>query len=205
MLLPGQGDDWDGMELGHKQPQEFPSGQYKFMVNEIEGIGRCQNAFAVFTDARIRQPGRMRWPAAEAFLRDLMTPAVADSSEPVDEELLGRIMRGEDTPEIDMQALDEGRLVETGGQAGTPPGRHRGAGRGYNGVTPRPPGGCWAAAEVFHRGRSGLPGRLAGPNDVYGVCGCGGETRIEGQDADREPAHGHDHAHGAGRSPPPWA
>ncbi|MCP5434630.1 MAG: hypothetical protein H6957_04135, partial [Chromatiaceae bacterium] len=34
-------------------------------------------------------------------------------SEPVDEELLGRIMRGEDTPEIDMQALDEGRLVET--------------------------------------------------------------------------------------------
>ncbi|HOP18154.1 MAG: [NiFe]-hydrogenase assembly chaperone HybE [Chromatiaceae bacterium] len=112
VLLPGQGDDWDGLELGHKQPHEFPSGQYKFMVNEIDGIGRCQT-HSLFSPMREFVSQAHAMAAAEAFLRDLMTPAVADGNEAVDEELLGRIMRGEDTPEIDMQALDEGRLVET--------------------------------------------------------------------------------------------
>ena len=45
--------------------------------------------------------------AAEAFLRDAMTPAVESDHASIDEELLGRVMRGEETPEIDVEALEE--------------------------------------------------------------------------------------------------
>lgn len=111
VLLPGEGDDWEGLELGHKKPHEFPSGTYKFMVNEIDGLGRCQT-HSLFSPMREFHGQAHALAAAEAFMRDLMTPAVAAEPAPADEELLGRIMRGEDTPEIDMEALEQGRLIE---------------------------------------------------------------------------------------------
>lgn len=111
VMLPGDGDDWGGMSLGDKQPHEFPSGTYKFMVNEIDGIGRCQT-HSLFSPMREFTSQAHALAAAEAFLRDLLAPAASEHAEPVDEELLGRVMRGEDTPEIDMEALEQGRLVE---------------------------------------------------------------------------------------------
>jgi [NiFe] hydrogenase assembly HybE family chaperone len=111
VLLPGEGDDWTFAELGDKHPQDFPSGTCKFMTNEIDGLGRCQTR-SLFSPMREFTSQAHARAAAEAFLRDLMTPASPLDEDPVDDELLGRIMRGEDTPEIDMDALDEGRLVE---------------------------------------------------------------------------------------------
>lgn len=115
VLLPGEQDHWESMELGQKQPHEFPSGRYKFMVNEIDGIGVCQT-HSLFSPMREFRSQAHALAAAEAFLRDLMAPAVRVEADPADEELLGRIMRGEDTPEIDMEALEEGRLVEAKSQ-----------------------------------------------------------------------------------------
>ena len=111
VMLPRAGDDWDALELGHKQPHDFPSGTYKFMVNEIDGLGRCQT-HSLFSPMREFVSQAHALAAAEAFLRDLMAPAARGAPEPVDEELLGRIMRGEETPEIDLEALEQGRLVE---------------------------------------------------------------------------------------------
>lgn len=111
VMLPGAGDHWESMELGHKQPHAFPSGSYKFMINEIEGIGVCQT-HSLFSPMHEFRSQAHALAAAEAFLRDLMAPAARIDPAPVDEELLGRIMRGEDTPEIDMEALEAGRLVE---------------------------------------------------------------------------------------------
>lgn len=111
VLLPGEHDDWRGGQLGDKTPFAFPSGSYKFMLNEIDGIGRCQT-HSLFSPMNGFTGQAHALAAAEAFLRDLLTDAPADAAEPVDEELLGRIMRGEDTPEIDMDALEAGRLVE---------------------------------------------------------------------------------------------
>lgn len=111
VLLPGPQDHWENMELGHRQPHVFPGGRYKFMVNEIEGIGVCQT-HSMYSPMREFHSQAHALAAAEAFLRDLMTPAAQPDAEPLDEELLGRIMRGEEAPEIDMEALDAGRLVE---------------------------------------------------------------------------------------------
>lgn len=111
VLLPGEGDDWSRAELGDKLPQEFPSGIYKFMVNEIDEMGRCQT-HSLFSPMREFTGQAHALAVGEAFLRDLMTPAPAPGPAAVDEDLLGRIMRGEDTPEIDMEALDEGYLAE---------------------------------------------------------------------------------------------
>lgn len=113
VMLPGTGDDWDGLALGHKQPHAFPSGSYKFMVNEIDGLGRCQT-HSLFSPMREFSGQAHALAAAEAFLRDLMTPSAGSESESEagDEELLGRIMRGEETPEIDLDALEQGRLAE---------------------------------------------------------------------------------------------
>lgn len=114
VLLPGEGDDWSGHDLGDKVPQRFPSGTYKFMINEVEGIGRYQ-AHSLFSPMRefSNQPHAVA--AADAFLGDLLKPS-ADGDDNVlsDEELLGRITRGEEVPELDLDALEEGRLVELG-------------------------------------------------------------------------------------------
>lgn len=111
VMFPAEGDDWGAMALGDKQPHQFPSGTYKFMVNEIDGIGRCQT-HSLFSPMREFTSQAHALAAAEAFLRDLLTPQPADPADSVDEELLGRVMRGEDTPEIDMEALERGCLVE---------------------------------------------------------------------------------------------
>jgi hypothetical protein len=38
-MLPGEKDKWSNLKMGKKQPHKFPSSTYKFMVNEIDGIG----------------------------------------------------------------------------------------------------------------------------------------------------------------------
>lgn len=105
VLLPGEDDDWSALELGDKQPQAFPGGSYKFMVNEVDGIGRYQ-AHSLYSPMREFTNQNHALAAAEAFLRLLMTPAEASDEAPIDEDLLGRVMRGEDTPEIDVDALE---------------------------------------------------------------------------------------------------
>ena len=105
VMLPAEGDDWDGMELGHKQPQDFPAGTYKFMINEVEGIGRYQT-HSLYSPMREFTSQGHAVAAAEAFLRQAMEPAVESEHAEVDEDLLGRVMRGEETPEIDVDALE---------------------------------------------------------------------------------------------------
>ncbi len=50
--------------------------------------------------------------AARSFLDILMTEAQPDAEDPVDEALLGRIMRGEETPEVDFAEIDDEVSVE---------------------------------------------------------------------------------------------
>ena len=42
MLIPREGDDWSGLQLGEKRIHEFPTGAYEFTVAEEDGIGRYQ-------------------------------------------------------------------------------------------------------------------------------------------------------------------
>jgi [NiFe] hydrogenase assembly HybE family chaperone len=106
VLLPGDDEDWSQMELGHKQPHEFPSRSYKFMVNDIEGIGPCQT-YSMCSPMREFSSHQQAVQVAQDFLDGLMEETEQTEEERVDEELLGRVMRGEATPEIDMEQFDD--------------------------------------------------------------------------------------------------
>ena len=105
VMLPNADDAWDAPELGHKLPQEFPGGTYKFMVNEVDGLGRYLS-HSIYSPMREFQNQNHALAAAEAFMRTLMTPATPSDEVPIDEELLGKVMRGEETPEIDLDAME---------------------------------------------------------------------------------------------------
>ncbi len=106
VLLPAEGEDWSQMELGHKQPHEFPSRSYKFMINDIEGIGPCQTC-SLCSPMRDFASHEQAVQVAQDFLDGLMVETKLTEEDLVDEDLLGRVMRGEDTSDIDLSQFDE--------------------------------------------------------------------------------------------------
>ncbi|MEW8507487.1 MAG: [NiFe]-hydrogenase assembly chaperone HybE [Candidatus Thiodiazotropha sp.] len=95
ILFPAENEDWSEMELGHKQPHRFPANQYKFMINEIEGIGRCQT-HSLYSPMHEFANQEHALAAARSFMQTLMVEVEAPDEDPYDEELLGRILRGEE-------------------------------------------------------------------------------------------------------------
>ncbi len=106
VLLPAEGEDWSQMALGHKQPHEFPSRSYKFMINDIEGIGPCQT-YSMCSPMRDFSTHQQAVQVAQDFLDGLMVETKPTEEDLVDEELLGRVMKGEDTSDIDLSQFDE--------------------------------------------------------------------------------------------------
>lgn len=101
LRFPGPQDDWQSLALGSKHMIDFPSGSYRFLINVIDGLGVCQmhslhspmHPFGNQGEAIAR---------ATAFLDKLLVnPPQGVQNDPVDEELLGKIMRGEKVPEMD--------------------------------------------------------------------------------------------------------
>jgi [NiFe] hydrogenase assembly HybE family chaperone len=111
VLLPGEGDNWDQLQLGDRRSIDFPSGSYRFLLNEIEGAGRFL-AHSLYSPMHefINQDHAVA--AAEGFLGTLMVETEPEEN-PVDEELLGRIMRGEETPEVEMDGFTLSGSSET--------------------------------------------------------------------------------------------
>lgn len=107
-MLPGAEDDWSGLKLGKKQPHQFPSGTYKFMINEFDGIGKCQT-HSLFSPMNEFDSQEHAVAAAQAFLDKLMVETEPSEEDLVDEEKLGCIMRGEHTAEVN---LDDFATIE---------------------------------------------------------------------------------------------
>jgi [NiFe] hydrogenase assembly HybE family chaperone len=42
IMLSCTDDDWDALPIGQAHEHEFPEKKFKFVLNEFEGIGRCQ-------------------------------------------------------------------------------------------------------------------------------------------------------------------
>ncbi len=105
VMLPGADDDWDALALGKKVAHEFPSACYKFWVNNIDGIGPCRT-YSLYSPMRQFLTQDQAVAAARQFLDGLMTEAREADTDPVDEELLGRILRGEEVPAIETAAND---------------------------------------------------------------------------------------------------
>jgi len=105
VLLPAEGEDWSDMQLGDKRPHKFASRTYKFMLNDIDGIGLCQT-HSLYSPMRDFASHNQAVSVAQNFLDSLMVEKELTEEERVDEELLGRVMRGEETPEINLDDFD---------------------------------------------------------------------------------------------------
>lgn len=101
ILLPAEDEDWSGLTLGHKQSHTFPSKTLKFLVNDIDGIGFCQT-HSLFSPMNKFSSHEHAVSTAQVFLDSLMIDSTASEEDLVDEELLGRILRGEETPRVNL-------------------------------------------------------------------------------------------------------
>ncbi len=104
VMLPGEDDDWSDLDLGKKQRHRFPSGSYRFMVNEIDGMGKCQ-CHSLYSPMHEFVDQDHARAAAESFLDTLMVAPTEPPKEIVDEELLGRILRGEEESEVELDGF----------------------------------------------------------------------------------------------------
>ena len=99
--FPGPQDDWQAQALGSKHSVTFPNGNYRFLINVIDELGVCQ----MHSLHSPMHPFRNQAAAvsqATAFMDKLLViPPGGVQHDPVDEELLGKILRGEKVPEMD--------------------------------------------------------------------------------------------------------
>jgi [NiFe] hydrogenase assembly HybE family chaperone len=105
ILFPGADDAWEGLALGAKESFPFPGGVYRFMSNTIDGLGTVM-MYSVHSPMRAFPNQESALAEASGFVERAMTPATqtgaeASAEDPVNEELLGRILRGEHVPEVD--------------------------------------------------------------------------------------------------------
>lgn len=105
VILPTDDEDWSHMNLGDKRPHKFSSRTYKFMLNEFDGIGLCQT-HSLYSPMQSFASHEQALDTAQSFLDDLMVERDLTEEERVDEELLGRVLRGEAIPEVNFDAID---------------------------------------------------------------------------------------------------
>ena len=107
LLFPGRQDDWQAQALGSKHSITFPSGKYRFLINVFDELGVCQ-MHSLHSPMHAFGNQAAAIAEATAFLdRLLVVPADGVQHDPVNEDLLGKILRGEKVPEMDK----EGRLI----------------------------------------------------------------------------------------------
>ena len=116
ILFPAEGEDWSGMALGDEQFHRFPANEYRFVANDFDGLGTCQT-HSLYSPMHEFMDQDHAVAAANSFMQTLMVEVERPERDPHDEELLGRILRGEETPEAEMDgfALVEARLDAQGG------------------------------------------------------------------------------------------
>lgn len=105
VLLPAADEDWSELELGEKKWHRIGPRQYKFLANDIDGIGSCQT-HSLYSPMREFRSHEQARNAALKFLDELMQERESDAEDLVDEELLGRVLRGEATAEIPLADIE---------------------------------------------------------------------------------------------------
>jgi [NiFe] hydrogenase assembly HybE family chaperone len=101
LLFPKPQDDWQAQALGSKNFITFPSGNYRFLINVIGDLGVCQ-MHSLHSPMHPFGSQAAAIAEATAFVGKLLAiPPGGVQHDPVDEELLGKILRGENVPEMD--------------------------------------------------------------------------------------------------------
>ncbi len=122
LLFPGADDNWAERALGDKESIAFPGGTYRFMFNRIESLGPVM-MYSVHSPMWLFPNQESALVEASLFLGRALAPAEqASADDPVNEELLGRILRGERVPEAEavLAAMPDGLPVDPAVQTGAP-------------------------------------------------------------------------------------
>ncbi len=99
LRFPGSQDDWQSQALGTKHLIAFPSGTYRFMTNVVDELGVCQ-MYSLHSPMNRFDNQAAAVTEAQSFMDKLLViPAGGVQYDPVDEELLGKILRGEIVPQ----------------------------------------------------------------------------------------------------------
>ncbi len=101
VLLPAEDEDWSDLVMGQVKSHEFPSGPYKFRVNEIAGIGYCQmhslhspmNGFSSQVQAV---------KVAEDFMNKILTAPLTTEEGLADENPPIRVIPGSETAQVNL-------------------------------------------------------------------------------------------------------
>jgi [NiFe] hydrogenase assembly HybE family chaperone len=101
LLFPAAGDDWQALSLGAKESFSFPGGAYRCMQNVIDGLGPVMMHSVHSPMHAFPNQASALAEAALFITRALIPVAQASAADPVNEELLGRILRGEKVPEVE--------------------------------------------------------------------------------------------------------
>jgi [NiFe] hydrogenase assembly HybE family chaperone len=101
VLFPKPQDDWQAQALGSKHVITLPSGDYRFLINVIDELGVCQMHSLHSPMHRFENQAAAVSQATEFMDKLLVIPPGGVQYDPVDEELLGKILRGEKVPEMD--------------------------------------------------------------------------------------------------------
>lgn len=105
MIFPREKDAWDKLSVGTKQTHLFPSGTYECMVNEFDGVGRCQT-FPIHSPMNEFDSQEMAVFVARMFIEKLMTES-ENEDVALDEQRLGKFLQGQDMEQIHQQELEE--------------------------------------------------------------------------------------------------
>jgi len=116
MMFPGEGEEWSGLKLGSKREYRFPANSYKFMVNQVDGIGFYQS-YSLYSPMHEFHTQEHAVAAAESFMEALMVQVDHPDQDPHDEALLRRILRGEE--EVDLSGFDTIEPAVTESKAGS--------------------------------------------------------------------------------------
>lgn len=98
VLLPCEGDAWEGLRIGHKQTEVFPSGAYEFTLGEEPGIGRYLSC-SLFSPMFAFDSQAAAVATAEAVMAGLMDEGNRESLDMREKEI-ERIWRGEAAVDI---------------------------------------------------------------------------------------------------------
>lgn len=105
LLFPGAEDRWEARALGDKESFAFPGGEYRFLFNRIDGLGPLM-MYSVHSPMRMFPNQESAIAEANMFLGRAMAPAQPSEEDPVNEELLGRILRGEKIPDVEAEVAE---------------------------------------------------------------------------------------------------
>ena len=101
LMFPSPQDDWQAQALGSKHSITFPNGNYRFLINVIDELGVFQ-MHSLYSPMHRFGTQESVIAEASAFMDKLLViPPGGVQHDPVDEELLGKILRGEKVPQMD--------------------------------------------------------------------------------------------------------